>query len=130
MDDLLKTTNGSAKIVADFLRNYSEKNNWNRIETTKKGIDECWKYITDQARKQASNGCAAIPDTEVFNWAIEFYEDYQEGKKDAVKGKVEIDTTIYDEVKRNAEKRESAKKGKKKSTEEQYEEQMFSLFDL
>lgn len=129
-EELLKTNNTNAQIVAQFLNEYAERNGWGRIEATQKKIDDCWSYITAQARKQAQNGCAAIRDDVVFNWAVEFYEDVQENKKASKSKKTEVDTTVYEEVKRNAEAREKAKKAKKKGTEEQYEESMFKLFEF
>lgn len=40
-----------------------------------KSIKDCCSYITSQAKKQASNGCAAISDEEVFGWAVHYYDE-------------------------------------------------------
>ena len=39
-----------------------------------KNIKDCCSYITSQAKKQASNGCAAISDDIVFGWAVHYYD--------------------------------------------------------
>ena len=38
----------------------------------KKTLDDCCKYIVQQARKQASNNVACIPDTEVYGWVVHY----------------------------------------------------------
>lgn len=40
-----------------------------------KSLDECWKYVLGQARKIAEKGCACVPDDEVMNWAIHYYDE-------------------------------------------------------
>ena len=37
-----------------------------------KSLDGCIKYITEQARKQAENNVAVIPDAEVLEWAVHY----------------------------------------------------------
>ena len=40
-----------------------------------KNITDCCAYITSQAKKQATNGSAAISDDEVFGWAVHYYDE-------------------------------------------------------
>ena len=40
-----------------------------------KSIEDCCSYINSQAKKQASNGCAAISDDVVFGWAVHYYDE-------------------------------------------------------
>lgn len=40
-----------------------------------KSIEECCKYITEEARKLAKNGCAAVEDSVVFGWAVHYYDE-------------------------------------------------------
>ena len=37
-----------------------------------KTLDGCIKYITEQARKQAQNNVACIPDAEVYGWVVHY----------------------------------------------------------
>jgi hypothetical protein len=46
-----------------------------RYKDEKKSIDECAKYIMQEAKKQASNGCAAIEDAVVYGWAVHYYQE-------------------------------------------------------
>jgi len=56
-----------------------------KLET--KNLDDCIKYITSEARKQAKNNCAAIQDAVVFGWAVHYYQE-DNVKVDNVKAKV------------------------------------------
>lgn len=54
-----------------------------------KSIKECCEYITEEARKLAKNGCAAVEDSVVFGWAVHYYdEDSIKMKKDTKPCKV------------------------------------------
>lgn len=44
-----------------------------KLET--KSLDECLKYITSEARKQAKGNCAAIEDAVVYGWAVHYYQE-------------------------------------------------------
>lgn len=46
-----------------------------RYEDKDKSMDECVKYIFEQAKKQAENNCAAIDNDEVLNWAVHYYQE-------------------------------------------------------
>lgn len=46
-----------------------------RYEDKSKSIDDCLKYITQEAKKQAVNNCAAISDDDVLQWAIHYYQE-------------------------------------------------------
>lgn len=40
-----------------------------------KSIEECLKYISQQARKRAENNVAMIEDAEVYGWAVHYYDE-------------------------------------------------------
>ena len=40
-----------------------------------KSLDECLKYINQQARKRAENNVAMIADAEVYGWAVHYYDE-------------------------------------------------------
>lgn len=129
-DELLKTEDAQQGLIARFLAKYAEDNQWTKIEDSQKDIAKCYEHIISQARKLAKGKSVMVDDKTVFNWAIEFYEDVQEGHKATKSNEIKVEPSVYEEVKLNAERREKAKKAKKKSTEEQYEENMFTLFDI
>lgn len=41
----------------------------------KKTITDMFKYIENQARKQAVKGCAMVEDQVVFGWAVHYYDE-------------------------------------------------------
>lgn len=129
-DELLKTEDAQQGLIAAFLAKYAEDNQWTKIEDSQKGIAKCYEHIISQARKLAKGKSVMVDDKTVFNWAIEFYEDVQEGHKATKSNEIKIEPSDYEEVKLNAERREKAEKPKKKSKEEMYEENMFTLFDI
>ena len=46
-----------------------------KLNNTNKSIDKMFSYIRNQAKKKAVNGCAVISDTEVFGWAVHYYDE-------------------------------------------------------
>lgn len=46
-----------------------------RYEDKLKSIKNCLLYITQQAHKQAVNGCAAISDDDVLQLAVHYYQE-------------------------------------------------------
>ena len=46
-----------------------------RYEDEQKSMNDCIRYITQQAQKQAVNGCAAISDDEVLQMAVHYYQE-------------------------------------------------------
>lgn len=59
-----------------------------RYEDKEKSLKECLQYITEQAMKQAVNGCAAITDEDVANWAVHYYQEKDCKPKANVQAKV------------------------------------------
>lgn len=58
-----------AKDSVEFAAKYSQKN---------KSIDNCLKYITEQARAKQQKGCAVLSDDEVYQLARHYYEESDE----------------------------------------------------
>ena len=46
-----------------------------RYEDKQKSMKNCLLYITQQAQKQAINGCAAISDDDVLQMAVHYYQE-------------------------------------------------------
>lgn len=46
-----------------------------KMRNPKKTITDMFKYIENQARKQAVKGCAMVEDQEVFGWAVHYYDE-------------------------------------------------------
>lgn len=74
-DDLLHTNDPSLKKIVEFLNDYKEKNNWDKVYQAQKSIDDCWDYIVSVARSKAKDGCCCMLDEDVFNLAIHYYDE-------------------------------------------------------
>lgn len=46
-----------------------------KMRNPKKIITDMFKYIENQARKQAVKGCAMVEDQVVFGWAVHYYDE-------------------------------------------------------
>lgn len=55
-----------AKEDEQFAKSYAKEH---------KSIEECVKYISQQARKRAENNVAMIEDAEVYGWAVHYYDE-------------------------------------------------------
>ena len=92
------------------------------IKNPKKTIDGVINYIKQQARKQAQNGVAVIPDDTVFNWCVHYILEDElncEEKKSAEPEEDEEDE--HEEVPAAKEKAKPESK-KTKSIEEQMQD--------
>lgn len=87
-----------------------------------KNIKDCYSYITSQAKKQASNGCAMIEDDVVYGWAVHYYDE------DDIK--VEKTSNIRSEVKTSSTKTEVKKEAPKATIKPKKKEDVgqYSLF--
>ena len=77
----LTATSRQEKIVLAYLDENVSDVLADKINGGDKTLQQCWSYITAEARKIAQNGCACIEDVKVFGWAIHFFEE------DEIKGK-------------------------------------------
>lgn len=67
MSKIIKTyLDQRAKEDEQFAKSYAKEN---------KSIEECVKYINQQARKRAENNVAMIEDAEVYGWAVHYYDE-------------------------------------------------------
>ncbi len=75
-----------------------------RYNDGQKSMNDCVRYITQQAQKQAVNGCAAISDDDVLQMAVHYYQE-----KDVNPTKEEIKA----EIKASKPKQEKPKQEEK-----------------
>mgnify|MGYP002624967430 CR=1 FL=1 len=59
--------------VKKYLDDLSEKDECLRTLYLPSKIKDCFRYITEQARKKAVNNCAMIEDSVVYKWARDYY---------------------------------------------------------
>ena len=118
----LKAENNAQKIVLDYLEANVSEVLAEKIKTGDKTLGQCWTYIVKQAEKQKQGKCAAIPDMEVFGWAIHFFEEdsitEEETKKPVAKVVVK------------EEKKAEPKPKKEKAPKEEILPGQMTIFDL
>ena len=109
-DLILETDKMQIRIILQHLIKECEtdeslKNNIEtKIKNTPLGM---FNYIKEKARKEAVDGCAMIEDSKVYEWAREYWNDYEE--KDKVEETTptpRVETTIKENVKEKKTKRE------------------------
>lgn len=71
-----KATVPGIKKVAEYLINREDMNE--KYQNQEKDLEDMWDYITDRAKEKAVFGTACIEDTEVYNWAIHYWDETEE----------------------------------------------------
>lgn len=106
------TGEGNQKIIIDYLEEHASDSLVEKINRCGKTMKECWNYITSQAKKRATNGCAMIEDAEVFGWAVHFFEEEGNVKNEKTVTRSK-DLPVKTEVKKaEPKKKEDPKKEK------------------
>ena len=115
------------KIILQYLENNVSEVLAEKINSGTKTLADCWKFITECARKQAKDGCACIQDDVVFGWAIHFFEE------DAIKPEPPKKEYINQKMPDGQVVRVEAKKKEKPEPVEEkseLEKAQITLFDL
>lgn len=100
-----------------------------RYEDKDKSMDECVKYIFEQAKKQAENNCAAIDNDEVLNWAVHYYQEIDCKSKGNIVAKVKASSPVVaSPVPAKPQPKKTAHKAKKAEPKAKAVE--LSLFDF
>lgn len=80
-NEKLQTEKKQIKIICDYLMELC-KHDGNLVrainEKEKNSVSGMFKYIKDKAQKEAEDGCAMIQDQIVFDWAREYWLDYED----------------------------------------------------
>lgn len=72
-DECKNVKDTNLKLICDYLLGSEDMQE--KLNNTNKSIDKMFSYIRNQAKKKAVNGCAVISDTEVFGWAVHYYDE-------------------------------------------------------
>ena len=75
IEQLRKQDKKHAQAIANYLIKRIETDQClkEKIEATNKTLKGCIDYCKTEARKQAEDGCAMIPDDEVYEWAVHYF---------------------------------------------------------
>lgn len=135
LESLKKQDKKHALAIANYLIKRIETDQClkEKIEVTSKTLIGCIDYCKNEARKQAEDGCAMIPDDEVYEWAVHYFlEDSikESTKKKSITPSTTPLTTDEDLKKYNKQSSPKPKKEtvKKNATEKLVEQ--LTLFDL
>lgn len=128
-DLLMETEKKQIKIIIEHLIKECETDESlrNNIETKIKNTPlGMFKYIKDKAQKEAVDGCAMIEDSKVYEWAREYWNDYEE--KEKVDNPVSVPKEDYKEALDKAIKtaiKETKEDKKKRELKDLYEDDLF-----
>lgn len=115
------------KIILQYLENNVSDVLAEKINSGTKTLADCWKFITECARKQAKDGCACIRDDVVFGWAIHFFEEDSIKPEPPKKEYINQKMPNGDTVRVEAKKKEKPEPVEEKS---ELEKAQITLFDL
>ena len=124
-DLILETDRMQIRIILKQLEKECETDSSlkNNIETklnnTPLGM---FNYIKDKARKEAIDGCAMIEDSKVYEWAREYWNDYDETNKP--EEQEQMNNEIIERTNRVVAKHEKEKK-QKRDIKDLYEDDLF-----
>lgn len=120
----LTANTDNQKLVLAYLEENASDSLVERINTKWKSLDDCWRYIVSRARRLAKNNCACISDTEVFGWAVHFFEEEGNMAGEKIEKPVNTGSSAkvipFDPVKPAAPKVEE-KKPEQKKTKKSYD---------
>lgn len=72
-DECKNVNDKNLKLICEYLLNREDMQE--KLNNPNKSIDKMFSYIRNQAKKKGVNGCAVISDTEVFGWAVHYYDE-------------------------------------------------------
>lgn len=135
IEQLKKQDKNYAKAIANYLIKRIETDQClkEKIESTNKTLKGCVEYCKSEARKQAEDNCAMIPDDEVYEWVVHYFledslneEDYKVTSSTQITTKENLKAIEeYNKENSTKEKKNNKKKDAKKVLVEQ-----LSLFDI
>lgn len=124
----LKATGRNQELVLEYIEKNASDVLVGKINAGNKTLNDCWKFITGEAKKEAKNGCACIEDAKVYGWAIHFFEEDKLGKEYVNTGRI-IQTKDGEKAERVEAKKPEPKPEPKAEPKKELAGQI-SLFDL
>lgn len=106
-DEYKNVKSADLKLICEYLLGREDMQE--KLNNPNKSIDKMFSYIRNQAKKKAVNGCAVISDTEVFGWAVHYYDE-EEVCDNAEQPERMTLQYAKDIVKKSVEKKSKAKK--------------------
>lgn len=104
MKTILTAANEQEKLILDYIENNASEMLVEKINTGKKTMTDCFNYIVSEAKRKAVKGCAMIADSEVFGWAMHYFEEDSIKPVTAPTVKAEVKTAPVKEIKKQEKK--------------------------
>lgn len=93
------TLTAEERIVAEYIDANASEVLVNKINKSNKGMSDCWNFIISQAKAKAGkNKAVGVADSEVFGWAIHYFEEDSIKKGDTPKIEAKVETVKEDNV--------------------------------
>ena len=93
------TLTAEERIVAEYIDANASEVLVKKINKSNKGISDCWNFIISQAKAKAGkNKAVGVADSEVFGWAIHYFEEDSIKKGDTPKIEAKVETVKEDKV--------------------------------
>lgn len=117
-DEYKKVSDTSIKLVCKHLMNRDDMRA--KLDNPNKSIDGMWAYIVSQAKKKAVNHCAACSVSEVYGWAVHYYDEEDVGGDEEQPSRLNLES-----AKAIVKKSVDQKKKPKKEESEWKQESLF-----
>lgn len=106
-DECKNVNDKNLKLICEYLLGREDMQE--KLNNPNKSIGKMFSYIRSQAKKKAVNGCAVISDTEVFGWAVHYYDEEEVCDNTEQPERMTLQYA-KDIVKKSVEKKKKAKK--------------------
>lgn len=116
--NIKKVSDTSIKLVCKHLMNRDDMRA--KLDNPNKSIDGMWAYIVSQAKKKAVNHCAACSVSEVYGWAVHYYDEEDVGGDEEQPSRLNLES-----AKAIVKKSVDQKKKPKKEESEWKQESLF-----
>lgn len=115
----LTASDKNQQLLLDYLEQNASDELAGKINGGKRTLSDCWGFIRNKAKRQASGGCAVISDEEVFGWAVHYFE---ESKEDLDREDAEEQSIIQRRNEALAKKREEEARQMEAERKRKYQE--------
>lgn len=129
----LTANNDNEKIILQYLETNASEVLAEKINSGKKTLADCWKFIVKCAEKELHNRDGAVRSDVVFGWAVHFFEEDSIKPEPPKKEYINQTMPNGDVVRVEAKKKEVSKKEpvkKEKEEDNWLEKAQISIFDL
>lgn len=126
----LRANGKEQQLVLDYLEQNASEVLVGKINAGTKTMDDCWKFIIEEARKIAKRNCACVEDATVYGWAVHFFEEDEIKPKKEFVNTGETVKTKHGEKSVRVEAKPKPIEAKPKKEEPKELAGQISIFDL